>query len=128
MDPERNLMARSRNSAKQAGARFEREAADYLAEHVSEFIDRRVKSGAKDLGDISNVRTRHNEKVVVEVKNVMKQALPQWTKEAHQEAENDNALVGVVVHKRHGCGTMGDQWVTCTLDDLVALLTGQRPK
>ena len=121
-------MARSRNSAKQAGARFEREVADYLAEHVSEFIDRRVKSGAKDLGDISNVRTRHNEKVVVEVKNVMKQALPQWTKEAHQEAENDNALVGVVVHKRYGCGTMGDQWVTCTMDDFIALLTGQRPK
>ena len=48
--------------------------------------------------------------------------LPAWTREAAQEAENYGAHVGVVVHKRHGIGTPGDQWVTCTLDDLIALL------
>lgn len=120
-------MSRTRQSAKQAGARFERQVSDYLATHVSEFIDRRPKAGARDLGDIANVRTRHNEKVVVEVKNVTKQALPQWIKEAHIEADNDNALCGVVVAKRHGNGHMGDQWVHLTLDDLIALLTGGRP-
>ena len=32
----------------------------------------------------------------------------------------------LIVHKRHGKGQPGDQWVTCTLADLVALLTGSR--
>lgn len=121
-------MARNRNSAKQAGARFERSVADWLRDNVSEWIDRKVKTGAIDRGDVANVRTRHNEKVVVEVKNVTKQALPQWINEAHQEAENDGALVGVVVAKRHGNGNIGDQWVHMTLRDFSAILTGVRPK
>lgn len=37
---------RSRASAKSAGARFERHIADYLAAHVDDRIDRRVKTGA----------------------------------------------------------------------------------
>ena len=32
----------------------------------------------------------------------------------------------LAVHKRHGRGDPADQWVTCTLGDLVALLTGHR--
>ena len=37
------------------------------------------------------------------------------------------ALVGLVVHKRHGKGQAADQWVTMTLADFVALTTGVRP-
>lgn len=120
-------MGRSHTSARQAGARFERETADYLRDELSEFIDRRVKNGAKDLGDIANVRDSHGNRIVVEVKNVTKTNLPQWTKEAHIEAENDNALVGVVIAKRHGNGKMGEQWVHMTVDDLILLLKGRGP-
>lgn len=121
-------MGRSRTSAKRAGAKFEADVAAYLAEHVDDRIERRTMGGTLDRGDIGGVRTRHNERVVIEVKNVAKQALPQWTKEARTEAANDNALVGVVVAKRHGNGNMGDQWVHLTLRDLVTLLTGKEPE
>lgn len=42
-------MTRSRASAKTAGSRFERAVADYLAEHVDDRIDRRAKTGAKEI-------------------------------------------------------------------------------
>lgn len=117
-------MPRTNRSARQAGARFEREVANHLRDNLSEFIDRRVKNGAKDLGDIANVRDSHNNRIAVEVKNVTKQNLPQWIKEAKIEAENDGALCGVVVSKRHGNGNVGEQWVHLTVDDLILLLKG----
>jgi hypothetical protein len=100
--------------------------ADYLAEHVSEFVDRRVKTGAADKGDIGNVRV-HGQRVTVECKDVARLDLAGWVAEAEAERVNDGALVGVVVHKRRGKGRPGDQYVTMTVDDLVALLTGKRP-
>ena len=120
-------MSRSRASAKAAGTRFERSIADYLAEHVSEFIDRRVKTGGRDKGDISNVRTLTGDKVVLECKDVAKLNLGGWITEADIERGNDDALVGAVVHKRRGTADPGDQYVTMTLRDLVALLDGSRP-
>lgn len=117
-------MTRNRRSAKQAGASFERSIADYLAELLDdERIDRRVKRGANDRGDISGVRV-HGQRVVVECKNVTKLDLPGWVREAQAEAGNDDALVGVVVHKRRGTTDPGSQWVAMELRDLVALLTG----
>lgn len=117
-------MARNRKSAKAAGARFEREIADHLRDNVSEYIDRRVKAGAKDLGDLANVRA-HGQRVVVECKNTSRPSLSQWISEAHVQAANDEAAVGIVIHKRHGVGAPGKQWVTMTVDDLVFLLTGE---
>lgn len=120
-------MGRSLKSAKAAGSRFERLIADYLAEALNDDrIDRRVKTGAKDCGDIAGVRAYGGQRVVVECKDTAKVSLPQWVREAQIEADNDDALVGVVVHKRHGVGAPGGQWVSMTVDDLVALLTGQR--
>ena len=118
-------MTRSRRSAKQAGASFERSIANYLAAILDdERIDRRVSRGANDRGDISGVRV-HGQRVVIEAKNCSKLDLPGWTREAAAEAGNDDALVGVVVHKRHGTTDPGSQWVAMELRDLVALLTGQ---
>ena len=117
-------MARNRKSAKAAGARFEREIADHLRDNVSEYIDRRVKAGAKDLGDLANVRA-HGQRVVVECKNTSRPSLSQWISEAHVQAANDEAAVGIVIHKRHGVGAPGKQWVTMTVDDLVFLLIGE---
>ena len=117
------ILSRNRNSAKQAGARFERQIADYLRDNLDDRIDRRVKTGAKDCGDIANVRDSHNRRIAIECKNTTRIALAQWIQEAHQEAHNDNAHIGVVVHKRHGNANPADQWVSCTLEDLVKLLT-----
>lgn len=119
-------MSRTRSSAKAAGSRFERSIADHLAAVLSDDrIDRRVKTGAKDRGDISGLRI-HGQRVAVECKDCAVLSLPAWTAEAHTEAGNDDALVGVVVHKRRGTAEPGKQWVSMTVDDLAALLSGQR--
>lgn len=119
-------MARSRASAKKAGTAFERLVADFLAKHIDDRIDRRVKTGGKDKGDIAGLRV-HGDRVVIECKNVARTNLSGWVNEADIERGNDDALAGLVVHKRLGTADPGDQYVTCTVRDLVALLTGTRP-
>ena len=119
-------MARNRSSARAAGARAERAVADYLAGALSDDrIDRRPKTGSKDRGDIGGLRV-HGRRVVVEVKDCATQTLPAWVAQAHTEAGNDDALVGVVVAKRRGTTDPGTWWVHMTVDDFLALLTGQR--
>jgi len=119
-------MPRTRSSAKAAGARFERQIADHLAQVLADDrIDRRVKTGAKDRGDIAGLRA-HGQRIVLELKDCARVNLAEWITEAHLEAGNDDALVGLVVSKRHGNGASGEQWVHMTVDDLVALMTGQR--
>lgn len=118
-------MARTNKSARAAGGKFEREIADYLRDNLSEYIDRQVKKGQKDVGDIANVRDSHNNKVAVECKNTTRMDLPKWVAEAQAEAFNLEALVGIVIHKRHGKGNPGEQWVAMTVDDLIKLLKGE---
>lgn len=121
-------MGRSRASAKQAGSRFERTTADYLRDHVDDRIDRKVRTGAKDTGDIAGVRLSNGKRVVLEAKDYGGQIkAAEWAAEAETERINDNAEAGVVVIKRRGTTEPGKQWVLCTIDDLVALLTGKRP-
>lgn len=118
-------MSRTRNSAKQAGARFERQIADYLAANLDDRIDRRVKTGAVDKGDIANVRDSHNRRVVIETKDYGGQLHPaQWLKEAHQEAANDNAYAGIVIAKRKGTTNPAHQYVLTDLATLTRLLKG----
>lgn len=119
-------MARNRASAKAAGSTFERLVADTLALHVDDRIDRRVKTGAKDRGDIAGLR-HMGERVVIECKDVAKLDLAGWVAEAEVERGNDDAVAGLVVHKRRGKGQGLDQYVTLTMRDLIALLTGTRP-
>ena len=120
-------MSRTRRSAKQAGSRFERHIADHLNKHVDDRIDRRVTTGSKDRGDIAGLRYR-GERIVIECKNTTRANLAGWITEAHTAAGNDDALIGIIAHKRHGKGYPGDQWITMTLDDLITLLTLTRPK
>ena len=109
----------NRNGAK--GSSFERLIADYLRDNVSEFIDRRVKTGAKDKGDIANWRIgRH--RLVVECKTVKAMNLAGWVTEAQEEALNDDAIAGIVIHKRVKKGQPGDQYVTLTLNDFLNIL------
>ena len=119
-------MSRNRKSARAAGSRFERLIADYLATHVDDRVDRRVKTGAKDRGDISGLR-HMGQRIVIECKDYGGRLQPgPWIEETERERLNDDAGVGIVVAKRRGTTAPGDQFVLMTLADLVALLTGSR--
>lgn len=120
-------MARNRASAKAAGAKFERMIADGLAEAlVDTRIDRKVKTGSKDRGDIANVR--HGEhRIVIECKDRGGQFFAaEWVAEAEAERINDDALAGIVIAKRKGVTDPMQQWVVMTVSELVALLRSDR--
>ena len=118
-------MTRTRRSAKAAGTRFETQVAAYLAQHVDDRIERRTRNGSKDRGDISGLR-HMGERVVIECKSTARPDLAGWAAEVETERGNDDAVAGIVVHKRHGKSQPADQWVTCTLGELVALINGNR--
>jgi hypothetical protein len=118
-------MSRTRASAKAAGARFERVIADYLSEMVDDRIDRRVKRGNHDRGDISGLRI-HGREIVVECKDCATTKLAEWLREAETERGNADALAAVVVSKRKGTAAPGEQLVHMTLDQLIAVITGFR--
>lgn len=120
-------MTRTRASAKAAGSRFERAIADCLQRWVSEFIDRRIKTGAKDRGDILNLRA-HGLRIVAELKDSARISIGTWITEAEIERGNDDALAGVVIFKRTGKGQPLDQLVLMTMADFIAILTGKRPE
>lgn len=107
---------------------MERLVADYLATTLGDDrIDRRTLTGARDKGDIGGLRI-HGQRLVVETKDYGGQlkAGP-WVEEAHVEAGNDDALCGIVVAKRRGITDPGAQFVLMTVNDLIALMTGERP-
>lgn len=115
----------SRNRAK--GTAQETKVVSYLNANVSDFIVRQPLSGSRDKGDVANLRTHNNLPIVVEVKHTARTELGVWAAEAEAERVNAGAIAGVISHKRVGKGAAGDQWVTCTLRDFVAAITGSRP-
>lgn len=116
---------RTLRSAKAAGTAMETLVARYLNTHVDDRIERRTRNGGKDRGDIGGVR-HMAKRLVFEVKNTARINLAGWAAEAEVERGNDDALAGLIVHKRHGNAKPEDQWVTMTLGELVALLNGNR--
>lgn len=99
--------------------------AGYLAAELDDDrIERRARNGAKDRGDIGGIRTPFGERMVLEVKNTARINLGGWWSEVEAEKGNDDAPVGVVVHKRHGKGRGEDQWVTLTLRDFARIIGG----
>jgi hypothetical protein len=118
-------VTRSRATAKKAGSSFERLIADYLAENLDDRIDRRVKTGAKDKGDIAGLRTATGWRVVMECKNVSRDNLPAWIREAEAERVNDDAALAVVCHKRHGSNKPEEQYVSMTLEAFAYLMRGE---
>ena len=117
-------MTRNRATAKKAGAQFEQLVADYLQDRLDDDrIERRVMGGVHDRGDISNVRFLGH-RVVIEAKNVQSMSLGAWVDEAEVERGNDDALLGVVVHKRRGKGAAAEQFVTMSLASFTVMLLG----
>ncbi|MGN7978233.1 hypothetical protein ACTJJ4_11730 [Microbacterium sp. 22195] len=115
-------MTRTRASAKKAGADFERRQADWLAHRLNDDrIDRRVKTGAKDRGDIGGVRVPGG-RVVIECKNTATMSLPAWLREAEVERGNDDAVIGVVMHKKRGTTDPAEQYVTMSAEMFARLI------
>lgn len=119
-------MTRTRATAKQAGARFERIIADWLAFRLrDDRIDRRVKTGAKDRGDLTGIRTPLGGRVVAELKDYAGRVMVgPWLSEAAVEAGNDDAPVGVVIFKRRGISDPGQQGVLMTVETFARLIEG----
>lgn len=117
---------RNRASAKKAGTDFENDIAACLAAWYDPGIERRARNGAKDRGDISGWRYA-GLRIVAECKNTRAMTIAPWIAEADIERLNDDAAVGLVVHKRRGKKDGLDQYVTLTMRDLLTLLTGERP-
>lgn len=112
----------------QKGATFEQDASDYLAAALGDDrIERRVKHGTNDRGDIAGLRI-HGKRVVVECKNHKRMELAEWVDEAETERGNDDAEYGIVIHKRRGCGKakFGGNYVTMTLETFAAIAAGGR--
>lgn len=122
-------MTRNRASAKAAGTRFESLIAAFLAARLGDDrIERRAKTGAKDRGDIGGVRTVRGGRVVIEVKDTARDNLPSWIREADVERGNDDAVIGVVAHKKRGSTVGGEQYITMTAEMFARLLLGGDPE
>lgn len=116
---------RSRASARAAGTRFERQVADWLAANLNPAIDRKVRTGAADRGDLAGLTTADGRRITAELKNTTRTALATWWAEAETEATNDGGLP-IVIHKRHGVADPAKQWVLLDLDTLAKILGGNR--
>ena len=116
-------MTRNRKSARAAGARFNRLIANCLRTELGDpNIQVAPAWGAVDKGDIVNVRIDGHD-LVIQTKDVATESLPRGTGAAKVQARNAGALAGLYVHKRHGVADPMKQWVTCTVAELVALIT-----
>lgn len=116
-------MGRNRASARAAGSKFNWDIARCLSEQLN---DRRITKapawGAKDKGDVFGVQIDGHD-LVIQTKDVATLSLPKGVGDAKIQAVNANALAGVFVHKRKGTTDPMQQWVSCTVAELVALIT-----
>lgn len=111
-------MARTRQSAKQAGATFERRQADWLKANGHPYCDRRTLSGSSDKGDLVHVELAPGVEVAAELKDYggRLEAGP-WIKELEAEMENLGTEYGIIIAKRRGVSDPGKQWVISTVDN-----------
>lgn len=125
-------MTRNRRSAKKAGSEMESATALYLSKALDDSrIERRVKNGSKDRGDINGVML-DGQRVVIECKNTSRLNIPEHLKEAEIEAGNDDAVFYALVQKRHGVGlktleSIGEQYVIMTLRQYALMLNHGLP-
>lgn len=107
------------------GARWEQDFADYNSRRTGADLERRVKNGKNDRGDISGMYI-HGKRVVVECKNCKKFEPSKWLKEAEIERGNDDAEYAIVAVKLRGCGekNMGKNAILMYNDTFLAITAG----
>jgi hypothetical protein len=109
---------RNRRSAKDAGARWEREIAEYLRDEWGfDFADRRVRTGA-DKGDIGGLGLP----VVIQAKHHATYSISEWLNDAQEQADNAKADMGVVWAHRKGKASPGEGFVILRGEDFATLL------
>lgn len=113
--------------SKQKGTTMETLIVTALQEHLGPEICRRTTNGNRDRGDVHGLYIR-GLRTVVEVKNTKATQLGSHWNEVEVERGNDDADVGVLIHKRHGKGQALDQWVTMTVRELLTIIVGTRPE
>lgn len=116
-------MSRSRDK----GTKFETLIVNELQDHLGPEICRRATTGRHDRGDIHGLYIR-GLRTVAECKNTKASQLGAHWNEVEVERGNDDADVGLLIHKRHGKGQALDQWVTLTVRELLTIITGSRPE
>ena len=114
------------SASKRKGTAFESLIVAGLQQHLGDGVCRRTTSGAKDRGDIHGLYIR-GLRTVAECKNTKATQLGSHWNEVEVERGNDDADVGLLIHKRHGKGQALDQWVTLTLRELLTIVMGVRP-
>lgn len=114
------------SASKRKGTAFESLIVAGLQQHLGDGVCRRTTSGAKDRGDIHGLYIR-GLRTVAECKNTKATQLGTHWNEVEVERGNDDADVGLLIHKRHGKGQALDQWVTLTLRELLTIVMGVRP-
>lgn len=117
-------MSRNRASARAAGARFTRLIADHFRANGHPFADKQPLTGALDKGDVANVHHWDGHPIALELKDTARLDLPGWWREAQAEARNLGTPYAAVIHKRHGVGAPGEQWVTLTVDQFNDIIRG----
>lgn len=100
------------------GNLFEKEVVEYLQKMGFTEARRGGQQGAKDKGDVLGLPLP----VTLELKRVRALALGSWWREVQAEMDNNGHAVGAIVHKRHGRGWPGEQWVTMDLLSFTQLL------
>ncbi len=80
-------------ASRRAGARFEQQVADYLAEHGFPYAERRHSNGPKDRGDIAGI--------------------PGWVLEAKATRELD--VAGAIDEAVKEAGNAGTRWFAAVL-------------
>jgi hypothetical protein len=106
------------------GTKFETDLENYCNE-VGLRCRRLPRAGSRDIGDLS-ISVRNDTAIVVEAKNVKKQDMAEFLRQANTEADNYEAKYGVptvpvVVTKTRQKG-IGEARVTMTLDTFTWLL------
>lgn len=113
------------NASKKKGTDFESQVVLPFIKIWKPEAERRTLAGNKDKGDIY---IPGEKRFVLELKCHKDMKLAAWVEEARVEAGNAGVPFGVVIHKRRGTRTPGEQYVTMPLFAFLGLVYGEPPE
>lgn len=106
------------SKSRRTGTAWESAVVTYLRERGWQYAERRALAGSNDRGDIAGVVG-----VVIEAKSAKRVELAAFLDEAHVEAANDRADMGVVWLKRRGRTSPGAGYVVMDGQTFTRLLS-----